>query len=148
MCNTKDIQIIVPIENLVFTPNTCAIVINELIKCLVYGKSQIPYPFNCLTGVVNNKKGSSDSEKPLNFTIEKHFREVSSAFTNLEGIMNEILKEFNFIDNTITEIVFLFGATLVSIKEVYIIKIPILAKDHLENNHCLAAHKNKHKVLR
>lgn len=44
------------ISESVFTPLACATLINEIIKSIVYQKSQIPYPYNWLKMMVERKR--------------------------------------------------------------------------------------------
>ncbi|XP_018571000.1 MAD2L1-binding protein [Anoplophora glabripennis] len=135
----------------VFTPVTCALLINEILQGLLYQKSQIPYPYNWLKSVVDKKRGISTSEgtaRKVNFNAANHFRVVSSAYDTLENIMKGIIKEFSERNDFIKEVVFVFGATPVCPKEIYSIKIPSLAKGHLERNHTNPVCKYRQKILR
>ncbi|KAJ8940492.1 hypothetical protein NQ314_010706 [Rhamnusium bicolor] len=93
----------------VLTPLTCATLVNEIFKSLLYQKTQIPYPYSWLRAVVHKKRSKSDNEetnKQINFTVANHFRVVSNAYDTLEKIMKAIIKEFSENANYIKEIIF------------------------------------------
>lgn len=134
----------------VLTPLSCAFLINEILQSLLYHKSQIPYPYNWLKSIVDKKRGNSASEgsgRKINFNAVNHFRVVSKAYDILENIMRGIVKIFDVKSDCIKEVVFVFGATPVSPKEIYTIKISYLAKGHLERNHTSSVCKCQ-KILR
>lgn len=144
-CPTIDVCI----TDTVFTPLACASLVNEIIKSLVYQKSQIPYPYNWLKMVVEKKrkKGEQDNLKTNNFTIDRHYRLASTAYDNLEAIMSNIRKEFENYTQ-IQEVLILFGTTPQCPKEAFTIKIPDVATNHIEENHIRHLNKNQHQILR
>lgn len=148
--NVKLAQIDVHIQELVFTPLACASLVNEVIKSLVYQKSQIPYPYNWLKTVVNRKRKNAESEnvrQPLNLTLDKCYRLASNAYDNLEQIMRSIRMEFE-AGSDVREVLILFGTTAYCPKEAFTIKIPKIARGHTEDNHLQAITRNQHKILR
>lgn len=96
------------------------------------------------------RKASEDAEnnKPSNFAMERHFREVNNAYSALEDIMTNINKEFEQEDNVINEVAILFGVTQSSAKEMFRIVVPQLARGHKESNHSQNLLKRQQKILR
>lgn len=150
-CNNEKVQILdLNVSNLVLTPLTCASLIGEILKCLIYEKSQIPYPYNWLKNIILAKrKQNSESEenRSKNLFIEKQYRAASAAFDAIENIISNIRKMFKF-GNNISEIIVLLGATPLNPKEVYKFNIPKLAEGHIECNHHNITSKFQHKILR
>lgn len=152
MCNTKseDHVLKVNVSDLVLTPSTCATLINEFLKCLLYSKAQIPYPYTWLTNVSKRKANEDEKERPKNnkLTIEKHRREILNAYNVLEEMMENLRSEFENPKNDVSEVVFLFGSMPQIAKEIFTIHIPKKAKGHYESNHSRITAKNQHKILR
>lgn len=144
------LNIDVNVTNLVLTPITCSTLVSKVIKCLIYEKSQIPYPYEWLQTIVNKKRkldSETESENSKNYQAERHFRTVSSVYDNTESILKEIKQQFKS-GTPIEEILLLFGGSEMSPKEVYRIRIPYLAKGHLEENHYTMTKKYSHTVIR
>lgn len=98
-------------------------------------------------GGKKKKKNDEDIATVTNFTLERHYRLASAAYDSLEAIMNNIKKEFE--SNTqIQEVLILFGTTPQYPKEAFTIKVPNVAKNHIEENHARHISKNQHKILR
>lgn len=151
-CNKKQLNnfnIDVNVTNLVLTPLTCASLVSKIVKCLIYQKSQIPYPYEWLKTIVNKRRKETEgnSESINNFQAEKHFRVVSTAYDTMELLLSQVKNQFRS-GSIIEEIVLLFGGSELSPKEAYIIKIPPLAKGHLESNHLTMTNKHSHTILR
>lgn len=146
----NNLNIDVDITNLVLTPLTCSSLVSKVIKCLIYEKSQIPYPYEWLRTIVNKKRkmdNEAESENSKNYQAERHFRTVSSAYDTTETILAQIKNQFKS-GSTIEEILLLFGGSEMSPKEVYRIRIPNLAMGHLEGNHYTMTTKYSHTILR
>lgn len=143
---SKNIDI--QITDTVFTPLACATLINEIIKSLVYQKSQIPYPYNWLKMIVERRRKKSDPDvTATNFAVERHYRVASAAYDTLEAIMRNIRKEFES-HSQIQEVLILFGTTPQCPKEAFTIKVPSVARNHIEENHLRHISKHQHKILR
>lgn len=141
----------VEISDVVFTPFTCASLVNEIIKGLLYKKSQIPYPYNWLKSIINKKRDQTDDgEKagPTNFKLENHFRIVSNAYDTLESLMKAIIKEFSESLEMIKEVVVVFGTTPECPKEVFSINTIPVMKGHNEKNHIVQLNRYQQKILR
>lgn len=146
----NSLNIDVNITNLVLTPLTCSTIFSKVIKCLIYEKSQIPYPYEWLRTIVDKKRKTDseiEHENPKNYQAERHFRTASSAYDTTETIIAQIKKQFKN-GSIIEEIILLFGSSEMSPKEVYRIRIPNLAIGHLEENHYTMTNKVSHIVLR
>lgn len=153
-CNKGEenkLEIDVNISNLILTPLTCATLVNKVIKCLIYEKSQIPYPYEWLKTIVNKKRKAlenvdNDSDN-TNYQAERHFRTVSNAYDTTENMLKQIHNQFK-TGSVIEEIVLLFGGSEMSPKEAYRIRIPRLDTNHLEANHVSTTNKLSHTILR
>lgn len=150
MCNK--LHIITNISNgTILTPVACANLIAELIKNLIYQKSQIPYPFIYFKNAIIKKRRSEEAtkdEKPLNLSVQNHFRSASKAYDNIVNILWNIENELKSTENAIEEIVILFGMTYHLAREVYRIVIPRLEYDHNEENHFNDTQKCVRNILR
>lgn len=151
-CNKPEnnYNIDVDITNLVLTPLTCAALVSKIIKCLIYEKSQIPYPYEWLKTLINKKRKSEnedDEGKQKNYQAERHYRTVSHAYDSVELLLKEMKNHFRD-GNKIEEILLLFGGSELSPKEVYRIRIPNLAFGHVESYHVTITDKLSHTVLR
>lgn len=142
------------VTDLTFTPFACASLINEIIKTLLYQKTQIPYPYNWLAAAVKKKrdKGNSsdmdDRSAVINMKVQKNYELASDAYDTLELILTNLKKEFSDDKLRIFEVVLVFGPTPYTPKEVFSIRIPCLAKGHFETNHKEEIVRNQHKILR
>ncbi|XP_017784013.1 PREDICTED: MAD2L1-binding protein [Nicrophorus vespilloides] len=138
----KQLQTTIPVcvEDVILTPLTCGCLINEILKCLLYQKAQIPYPYSWLQSAINKKRNSAS------FTVQKHHQVASDVFNTLQKMMVNILKELE--TNLVLEILIVFGALPFTPKEIYTIKIPKLAKGHNEANHQALIKKHQNKILR
>lgn len=143
------IDISIP-SDFVLTPLSCAFLINEILKDLLYQKAQIPYPYSWLKSVVNKKRKSKDEthHNTHSFTVHKHFQTVSKTYDSLEKIMNNLNEMFSGVGNNIKEIVIVFGVTPLCPNEVLTIKVSSLAKGHVEKNHTLEMRNKQHKIIR
>ncbi|KAF5293265.1 hypothetical protein FQR65_LT11005 [Abscondita terminalis] len=147
--NQLDDEIKVHVTELILTPLACSTIINEVIKYLLYQKSQIPYPYSWLKSVVNKKRTEKNMQtKFSNFQVERHYNVVSTAFNSLENLMSSINLLFKNDGNNINRVLIIFGSSVYTAKEVYTFKISNLASDHLEENHSYNNAKNQHKVIR
>ncbi|XP_018335702.1 uncharacterized protein LOC108744442 [Agrilus planipennis] len=140
----------VNVSDLILTPLTCAALVNEIIKNLVYQRSQIPYSFNWLESAIKRKRSSLGKKecKNINLNIEKYYKVASAAFDTLEDIMKQIKSEFLKCEDLIKEVLILFGSTPLCAKEIFIIKIPFISKGHIEENHLRSMQKQQQKILR
>lgn len=133
--------------NTVLTPLTCASIVSEILKCLVYEKSLIPYHYMWLKNIVCDHRKRTDQNESVDIFAEKHIRMAVSAYDVMENINMNIKRLFKF-GNNITEILILVGATPFSPKDVYKIVIPKLATGHNETNHHSMLSKIQPKILR
>uniref|UniRef100_A0A1B6DUJ5 MAD2L1-binding protein n=1 Tax=Clastoptera arizonana TaxID=38151 RepID=A0A1B6DUJ5_9HEMI len=154
----KSVEIKIVLEDIV-TPKACSVIIAEIIKYIVYSKQQIPYPYERLKYYIKKRK---DLQKPKNVSdsdnsqsniqrkilaVDKHFKKIEEAFEILENTFQNIEVELiNAGNNAIHEIAILFGPTIMSPKDIYRIKIPVLSLGHCENRHGIQ--KQKHNLFR
>lgn len=141
----------VEISDIVLTPFTCASLVNEILKGLLYKKSQIPYPYNWLKNIVNKKRDQvniGEKTGPTNFKLENHFRVVSNAYDTLENLMKAITKEFSESVELIKEVVIIFGTTPECPKEIFSINTVPVMKGHNEKNHIVQLNRYQQKILR
>lgn len=144
----------VDLKGTLLTPSACANLVNEIVKTLLFQKTQIPYPYNWLKSVVDRKRKRNEQEessrskaiKGSQITVERHYSLVASTYDNLEELMCHIKMEMESSD--VREVVLLFGATPLTPKQVYSIKLPGITRGHFDRNHSQANHKNQHNVLR
>ncbi|KRT78324.1 hypothetical protein AMK59_7289, partial [Oryctes borbonicus] len=152
MCNKQNkINIDIKITDIVVTPLTCTSIVNEIIKFLVYQKSQIPYPYNWLQTVITRKRKSTGPENiptSNNLFVERHYKTASIAYDTIEAITKGIKIEFKNSFQYIKEVLIIFGTTLYTAKEVFRINMPILQRNHIEANHIKFIQKNQQKILR
>lgn len=144
-------QLDVDLKGTLLTPLACSSLVSELIKNLIFQKSQIPYPYNWLKAVVDRKRKKDAEEqggivKNLQVAVERCFRLASSAYDNLEDIMYHIRKEME--SSEVQEVILLFGSTPFSPKQIYCIKLPVIVRGHLEVNHHQANNRNQQNILR
>ncbi|XP_044744331.1 uncharacterized protein LOC123306412 [Coccinella septempunctata] len=148
----QNLVIEVNISDYILTPLSCASLVEQFLKSLLYQKSQIPYPYTWLKSSVNRRRNRVNvtegiqSNGTYQFKIENQYRIASKLYDGLEDIMNELAKELS--KNTVSEIFILFGPTPLCPKEVCRIKIPILAAGHFEEAHVKDALKYQHNALR
>lgn len=146
---TKHNNLNVDLKGTLLTPIACSSLINELIKTLIFQKSQIPFPFNWLKSVVERKRKGvqcDNNTKPSKMAIERYYRLASSTFDNLEEIMCHIRQEIE--TSEVQEVMIIFGTTPFSPKQVFCVKMPEIVRGHLEVIHQQANNKNQHNILR
>ncbi|XP_054263811.1 MAD2L1-binding protein-like isoform X3 [Macrosteles quadrilineatus] len=143
----EPIQIEITLTDLI-TPKSCSMFVAELIKFIVFSKQQIPYPYERLKMFVtkrieqqkilelSNTQKDFGTSHGITFLMEKHYKKVEEAYRILDStfkcIEHELMKS---TDCSIDEIVLLFGATPLSPRDVYRIKIPPLTFGHCESQH-------------
>lgn len=147
-CNT---HLNIDLKGTLLTPVACSSLINELLKTLIFQKSQIPYPYNWLKSVVDRKRKKdaeqqASEKKCAQVAMERYFRLASGAYDNLEDIMCHIRKEME--NGEVQEVVLVFGATPFTPKQVYSIKLPVIVRGHSEVHHHQANNRNQQSVLR
>ncbi|KAK5647700.1 hypothetical protein RI129_002592 [Pyrocoelia pectoralis] len=136
------------IQRVLLTPLTCASIVNEIIKCLLYQKSQIPYPYSWIKNVVTKKRINPSDAKSTHLQVERHYRTVATAYDSLEKIMDSITTQFKTGGSNIKQILVVFGSTLYTAREMYTINISGLVSGHIEENHLYANGKQQYKILR
>jgi hypothetical protein len=146
-CNF-DVAIDVPITDFILTPLSCAHIVNEVMKNLLYQRSQIPYPYTWLKNIVSKKRESFDESKNRNFTLNRHFQIVSSAYDAAENIMSNISKHFSHLGSNLKEVIFVLGVSPVCPKEIFTVKVSSLANGHIERNHVADNSKKQPRILR
>ncbi|XP_074042244.1 uncharacterized protein [Leptinotarsa decemlineata] len=147
----KSFVIDVNVSNLIMTPLTCASLVNEMLKGLLYQKSQIPYPYSWMKTVLERKRQRNENEpsdSPINLSAANHFRIVSKAYEILQSVMQGVIEEFRESVLPIDEVVIVFGTTPQCPEEILTITIPSLARGHFEGNHLNELNKAQPKVLR
>lgn len=150
---SKDSQSVINVEipEVILTPIACATLVNEILKGLLYQKSQIPYPYSWLKNVVSKKRdqeNTTDKVEPTNFKLINHFRVVSTAYDTLECLMKAIMREFSETTEVIKEVIIVFGTTTECPKEIFMINTDSMVKGHIERNHMGQLNKYQHKILR
>lgn len=154
MCNRiqeEPSKINLSITGFVLTPLACSSLINEIIKCLLYEKSQIPYSHNWLKNIVCKKRKSLENEQGTtrnHYTAKKYYNIVSKAYDALDEIMENLSKEFKNKSSTIHEILIMFGVTPLNPKETISINFTNITHDHVEVNHVQSNFKKQRCILR
>ena len=143
----------IDVVDTVVTPLSCSIVTNEIIKYLLYQKSQIPYPYSWLKNVVNRRriKLEEDGDEDAfgnNLRVARQFHIVSTAYDTLEEIMKNLQMEFQGEECNVTDILLVFGATLYTPKEIFLIKLPKVIRGHLDQVHARIEQRGHRKILR
>ena len=139
------------LSDFILTPGSCALLVNEVMKNLLYHRSQIPYPYAWLKNIINKKRRNledDDSKNTSNFTLSRHYQVVSTVYDSTETVMANIIKVFACYGFKLKEVVFVIGVTPLCPKEVFTIKISSMAHDHIERNHAAENSKKQPKVLR
>lgn len=153
MCSTTEAHIVnIDVVDTLITPLSCSVVANEIMKCLLYQKSQIPYPFSWLKNVVNRRRikfeENGDEDTFSNLRVARQYHIVSTAYDALEDIMKNLRVEFQREECDVTDILFVFGPTIYTPKEIFLIKLPTMNKGHLDQIHAQIEQKNHRKILK
>ncbi|XP_056646741.1 uncharacterized protein LOC130451622 [Diorhabda sublineata] len=137
-------------SDIILTPFSCASIINEIIKGLLYQKCQIPYSYSRMKIMVT-KKRQKTSETPidagLKLRAECHFLVVSKVLDTVESAMTSITDEFIYHKNKVKSVVFVLGTTPFTVREVITINVSCLL-GHIEDNHAAELNKYQQKILR
>lgn len=133
--------------NVILTPLTCALLVNEFFKGLLYQTDQIPYPFARVKSMVERRRSNSSSEDLNNFKLMQHFHLVSTSYDTLINIMKGIEQQFTVCNTYVTEVVIMFGVTSFCPKEVFRINIPSATAKHSPKHHTPSVNDNN-KILR
>lgn len=112
----------------VMSPQTCGLILIEIIKYLVHQKQQIPFTYDRLKDMVSKKREigeESENSRPESLASKKYFRVASTSVDIMESIFTKILNE---IESCLPpeEVCLILGATPVSSREVYRIVLPEL----------------------
>lgn len=146
------IEIEVNITDYILTPTSCSLLVENLVKSLLYQKTQIPYTYNWLASTIKRRRyrqEHTESEKPTGsnqFKIENQYRIASKLYDCLEDLVKGLSKELS--TSSVNEILIIFGPTPLCPKEVCRIKLPSLATGHFEEIHKTEALKYQHNALR
>nr|XP_008195500.1 PREDICTED: uncharacterized protein LOC103313603 [Tribolium castaneum] len=141
----------ISVGDYILTPASCASLVNEVMKNLLYQRTQIPYPYAWLKSIVKKKRKSiedGEEEKKTNFTLNKHYQTVSTAYDAVENIALNIVKCFTDLGNSLKEVIFVIGVTPVCPKEVFTVKASSLALGHVEGNHVMENSRRQSRILR
>lgn len=150
VCDSK-LVINVPISDYILTPVSCAVLVSEVMKNLLYQRAQIPYPYVWLKSIVKKKRKSLEEggeEKKINFTLNKHFQTVSTAYDAIESVSSDIVRYFTIFGACLKEVNFVIGVTPVCPKEILTVRVSTLALGHVERNHVMENSKKQSRVLR
>lgn len=94
------------------TSISCGHVVAEFIKFIAYQRLQIPYSYQWLKQVVNNRKTSEEEKRNGSLQSERHFRIASTSLENLDFIVKVPIRlnvKFSFfLSDTRGTIIFLF----------------------------------------
>ncbi|CAK1553922.1 unnamed protein product [Leptosia nina] len=128
------------------TSISCGHIVVELIKFLVYQRTQIPYTYPWLKQLINSKK-NSESEKD-SYQSERHFFVASTALSNLDFVIKSLLKEIEGAAQP-QEVCVAFGATPITCKEMYRLLLPAVChKLQCHSAHIASDRKIKDTVFR
>lgn len=140
------------VSDLLLTPLSCSSIISEIIKVLLYEKSQLPHSYNWLKSMVTKRrKAAKDDDHPnekRNFTAARYFNIVSSAYDAVETMMESIKKALQNDANVINEVLIIFGTTPLNPKQSFSIKLSNILHDHVESNHVQSNLRKQQTVLR
>ncbi|XP_044264973.1 MAD2L1-binding protein isoform X2 [Tribolium madens] len=152
MCTLENPAVInISISDYILTPASCASLVNEVMKNLLYQRAQIPYPYAWLKNIVKKKRKSleeGEEENKNNFTLSKHYQTVSTAYDAVENITSNIVKCFTGLGDNLKEVIFVIGVTPVCPKEVFTVKASSLALGHVEGNHVMENSRRQSRILR
>lgn len=154
MCNRvndEPIKINLLIDGLVLTPGACSSLLNELIKSLLYEKSQIPYTYTWFKNIVCKKRKSLENGSGTTgneYTAKKYYNVISKAYDALEEIMENLSKELKNKSNHIEEVLIIFGVTPLNPKQTISIKLVNIMHDHIDVNHVQSNFRKQQNILR
>uniref|UniRef100_A0AAR5Q975 HORMA domain-containing protein n=2 Tax=Dendroctonus ponderosae TaxID=77166 RepID=A0AAR5Q975_DENPD len=139
-------------SELTLTPLGGALLVNEILKGLLYQKCQIPYSYTYMKQLVEKrrKKLCQQENEPqkVNLTVEKHYRVVSAAYDYMEMVMKGISVQFSDPSSHIKEVVIMFGTSPNFPTEVFTIEMPLVMTGHIECNHIRQLNNHLHKIMR
>ncbi|CAG9863404.1 unnamed protein product [Phyllotreta striolata] len=135
------------VTDILLTPLSCSSLVSEVLKGVLYQKSQIPYTYDCMRTLVTRKRQKTEGEK-VDIRAANYFHLVSGVFDKLELAMLELKNEFSHWKSGIREVLIVFGTTPVTANEVFSIKFSSLVEGHNERNHILQLNQYQKKILR
>lgn len=139
-------------SELTLTPLAGSLLVNEILKGLLYQKGQIPFAYTYMKQLVEKRRKKLSQEeneaKKVNFALEKHYRVVSAAYDYMELVMKGISVQLSDQVSQVKEVVMVLGTSPNCPKEVFTIEIPLVIKGHIECNHISQVNQHLHKILR
>lgn len=143
------IELVVNVNDII-TPTSCAKMIIELIKFIIYQTELIPYPYERLKMCINKHKelelitnGKQIDDQvtfvhKIPFEFRKCFKMAQEAYDSLENLFTHIKTELiSDSCSTVDEITIILGSSLVFPENVFRIKVPKLDLIHLSKYHSL-----------
>lgn len=126
--NLKNIEII--------SNKTQAFMLIAIIEFLSFQRNQIPFVYETYKYMVNKLRKNDkicDEEDWNNHMLEKKRSSAIDTLDSLTDVSKNILIEFS--RNQISEAMILFGSSVFSPKESFIVKLPEITKNHFHDNH-------------
>ncbi|XP_011303462.1 MAD2L1-binding protein [Fopius arisanus] len=122
----KEVPILVELEEQL-TSDSCAKIITELIKYILYQKQQIPFSWDSLVQLQPRFKPN-----------DRNYGFTKNLFASLESISGELTEQLHLGGCDVKEVVMLIGATTISPKFLIRVEIPgniLSSRRHMEFQH-------------
>lgn len=111
--------------------------LQTIIQVLLFQRSQIPFCYEIFQTIVNKLKtelAGIDSSKWKNYQLAKQREVAISLLGDIQALFKEVTEIVKRSDHDIRAMV-LFGSTLYTAKEAFIINIPMADKRHYPQHH-------------
>jgi len=147
----------------ILTDFTCLDLVSEFTKCILYSKQQIPYTYDklnlaitvnsakvCFSFYVTRRRlyyqkvkllftyylfQSVESTKRNSKASHELFNKAKTCVDSFEEIFKQLSHVFSSENKEISEVVFLFGGSIMSPKQIYRMELPAIELGHRQQNH-------------
>lgn len=119
------------------TEESCSRVLQTIIQVLLFQRSQIPFCYEVFKTIVNKLKAEmvrSDSSKWGNYQLVKQRDLAIDMLDNVQTLFKNLAEIVRRSEHDIQAMV-LFGSTLYTAKEAFIINIPNVDRKHYPQHH-------------
>ncbi|XP_062562519.1 uncharacterized protein LOC134226022 [Armigeres subalbatus] len=119
------------------TEESCSRMLQTIIQVLLFQRSQIPFCYEVFKTIVNKLKVDMTAEDPLkwaNYQLEKQRDLAIEMLHNIQILFKKLTEIVRHSEHDI-QAMLLFGSTLYTVKEAFIINIPIVDRKHYPQNH-------------
>lgn len=122
----------------IISNKTQAFMLIAIIEFLSFQRNQIPFVYETYKYMVNKFRKNYecvDEADWNNHILDKKRNSAIETLDSLTDITKNILTEFSQNHNIINEAMIIFGASIFSPKEAFIVKLPEVTKNHFHDNH-------------